>query len=640
MKPLFTSKTAWIQPQDYSKKYLASIVDPENFWAELASEFLHWEQSWDSVLTGSFNKGTIRWFEGGVLNASTNCIDRHLETRGDQIALIWQGDSEADVRQFTYYQLHTEVCRFANVLLSLKVQKGDRVCLYLPMIPEAAFAMLACARIGAIHSVVFAGFSAEALRSRIVDLNCKVVITADHSFRGGKTIPLKANVDEAIHNLSPVEKVLMIKRSGLEVAWNGTRDVGYDDLAKTVSSDCKAVAMNSEDPLFILYTSGSTGKPKGMVHTTAGYLLHVAVTHQYVFDYHEGDVYWCTADLGWITGHSYLLYGPLLNGATTLMFEGIPTYPDPSRFWSTIDKFNVNQFYTAPTALRMLISKGDEWLASSRRDSLRILGTVGEPINPEVWQWYFKEVGKGICPIVDTWWQTETGGHMITPLPYASNMPPGSAAQPFFGVAPGIVDDQNHLIEGVGEGRLVIKQSWPGIARTIYGDHARYLETYFTECRPYYVTGDSARRDADGNYWIQGRVDDNLKVSGHLLGTAELESALVSSPDVAEAAVVGFAHPIKGQGIYAFVTLMQGVSPSEALKKELMQLVRQQIGAIAMPDLIQFAPSLPKTRSGKIMRRILRKIAEGKTDDLGDLSTLAEPEIVLELIAGRLSLPE
>jgi acetyl-CoA synthetase len=639
MKPLFTSPTAWIKPQDYSKQYPASIADPENFWAQLASDFLTWDRSWDTVFTGSFEKGTSRWFEGGALNASTNCLDRHLETRGDQIALIWQGDSEKDVRQFTYRQLHTEVCRFANVLFSLKVQKGDRVCLYLPMIPEAAFAMLACARIGAIHAVVFAGFSAQALRSRIVDLNCKLVITADHSYRGGKVIPLKDNVDEALKDYASVDKVLVIKRSGLEVAWNVIRDVGYDDIVKAVSSECKPVAMNSEDPLFILYTSGSTGKPKGMLHTTAGYLLYVAVTHKYVFDYHDGDVYWCTADLGWITGHSYLLYGPLLNGATTLMFEGIPTYPDASRFWSTIDKFKVNQFYTAPTALRMLISKGDEWLASSQRESLRILGTVGEPINPEVWQWYFNEVGKGACPIVDTWWQTETGGHMITPLPYASNMPPGSAAQPFFGVAPGLIDDQNTLIEGISEGRLVIKQSWPGLARTIYNDHARYLETYFTECRPYYVTGDSARRDAEGNYWIQGRVDDNLKVSGHLLGTAELESALVSSPDVAEAAVVGFPHPIKGQGIYAFVTLMQGVNPSETLKKELIQLVRQQIGPIAMPDLIQFAPSLPKTRSGKIMRRILRKIAEGQTDDLGDLSTLAEPEVVPDLIAGRLSLP-
>jgi acetyl-CoA synthetase len=635
MNPVFESKTAWIQPQDYLKQYQQSIQDPENFWANQAEKFLHWDRSWDKTFSGSMEKGTVRWFEGGSLNASYNCLDRHLEKKGDQIALIWQGDAEEEVRQFTYLELHEEVCRFATVLKDIGITKGDRVCIYLPMIPEAAFAILACARIGAIHSVVFAGFSAEALRSRIIDAECKLVITADHSFRGGKMIPLKVNVDQAIHDLSFVQNVIIIARSRLSVTYFEARDRYYEDLLDHITTDYSFESMESETPLFVLYTSGSTGKPKGMVHTTAGYLLYTAVTHQYVFDYHDGDVYWCTADIGWITGHSYLVYGPLLNGGTTLMFEGVPTYPEADRFWKIIDKFKVNQFYTAPTALRMLISKGDEMLKSSHRNSLRILGTVGEPINPEVWEWYFNQVGKRNCPIVDTWWQTETGGHMITPLPYASKLIPGSATRPFFGVSPDLIDDQNHLVQGEGEGRLVIKKAWPGIARTIYGDHQRYLDTYFKECPPYYITGDSARRDAEGNYWIQGRVDDNLKVSGHLLGTAEVESALVSHPLVAEAAVVGFPHAIKGHGIYAYVILMQTAQASDELHKELIQVVREQIGPIATPDHIQFAVGLPKTRSGKIMRRILRKIAEGDLDNLGDISTLAESEVVAELIRNR-----
>ncbi len=635
MMPTFHSPQAWIAPDQYQKLYEHSIQNPEAFWAEQAQQFLTWFKPWDTVYSGALANGDVRWFEGGQLNVSYNCLDRHLATRANQIALIWQGDADNEVKQFTYQEVFNEVCCFSNVLKNYQVKKGDRVCIYLPMIPEALFVMLACARIGAVHSVVFGGFSPEALRGRIIDAKCKLVITADHGFRGGKKIPLKQNVDEALNSECHVEHVIVVNRSGDTINWQEPRDVWYHEAMANVNSICQAEIMESEDPLFILYTSGSTGKPKGVLHTTAGYLLYAAITHQYVFDYHEGDIYWCTADVGWITGHSYLVYGPLANGATTIMFEGIPTYPDASRFWKIVDKFKVNQFYTAPTALRSLMGAGDQFLANTKRASLKVLGSVGEPINPEVWEWYFNSVGKKNCPIVDTWWQTETGGHMITPLPYASKLVPGAATKAFFGISPAILDEQNTIIEGVGEGRLVITQAWPAIARTVYGDHQRYLETYLQVCPGYYFTGDGARRDADGNYWITGRVDDAINVSGHLLGTAEIESALILHDEVAEAAVVGYPHHLKGQGIYAYVTLMQGVTPTDALKQALIKLVRQQIGPIATPDVIQWAPGLPKTRSGKIMRRILRKIAAGEIEQLGDTSTLADPEVVQQLISNR-----
>ncbi len=616
--------------------YQQAQEDPKAFWAAMAEEYLDWFSSWDSVQTGSLVKGDIKWFDGAELNVSFNCIDRHLPTRAEQTAIIWQGDDDDDVKHISYRQLHQHVCKLSNALLSLGVQKGDRVCIYMPMIPEATYAMLACSRIGAIHSVVFGGFSPEALRGRIDDAQCNIVITADEGVRGGKFIPLKNNVDAALVDCDSVKNVLVVERTAGKIEWQADRDVWYHDIVDKQSDQCQPVIMAAEDPLFILYTSGSTGKPKGIVHTTAGYLLYVAVTHKTVFDYQEGDIYWCTADVGWVTGHSYIVYGPLANGATTVMFEGIPTYPDASRFWQIVDKFQVNQFYTAPTAIRSLMGAGDEWVTNTSRKSLRILGSVGEPINPEVWQWYHDVVGNKNCFIVDTWWQTETGGQMIAPIPSDGAQKPGAATQPFYGIQAALIDEKNQLIEGAGEGRLVMTQPWPAIARTVYGDHQRYMDTYLNVIPGYYFTGDGARRDADGDYWITGRVDDAINVSGHLLGTAEIESALVLDHDIAEAAVVGYPHDIKGQGVYAFVTVKDNVQPSDELKQQLIQLVRKQIGPIATPDVIQWAPSLPKTRSGKIMRRILRKIAAGESENFGDISTLAEPQVVNTLVKARI----
>jgi len=626
---------AHINAESYKTLYQRSIEEPETFWAEQAEQFLVWSKRWDTVMNYDYPKGFIRWFEGGKLNVSVNCIDRHLETRGDQVAIIWEGDNPAHDKKITYSQLHEDVCKFANVLKTQGVKKGDRVCIYLPMIAEAATVMLACTRIGAVHSIVFGGFSAEALKDRILDSDCRYVVCADAGYRGGKTIPIKANVDQAAVSCSRLEKVIVIRNSGGLVDWHEQRDIWYHEAMADASADCPAEEMDAEDPLFILYTSGSTGKPKGVLHTTGGYLLYTAMTHKYVFDYHDGDIYWCTADIGWVTGHSYMIYGPLCNGATTLMFEGVPTYPEADRFWRVIDKHQVNIFYTAPTAIRALMAQGNEFVTRTSRSSLRILGSVGEPINPEAWEWYYHVVGNGRCPIMDTWWQTETGGILITPLPGVTALKPGSATLPFFGIIPEIMDNQGRIMESVAEGILVISRPWPGQARTIYGDHQRFIDTYFRNYPGYYFAGDGARRDKDGYYWITGRVDDVINVSGHRMGTAEIESALVLHDQVAEAAVVGYPHDIKGQGIYAYVTLNVGVEPSEELRKELVDLVRKEIGGIAHPDIIQWAPSLPKTRSGKIMRRILRKVAANELDNLGDTSTLADPSVVDEIIDHR-----
>jgi acetyl-CoA synthetase len=633
--PAAWAKRAHIDEKKYREMYARSVTDPDGFWGEQAKAFLTWSKPWSKVLEWDFRKGLIRWFEGGKLNACVNCLDRHLKKRGDQTAILWEGDDPAKSKKITYRELHAEVSRCANVLKSRGVKKGDRVCIYMPMIPEATVAMLACARIGAVHSVVFGGFSPESLKDRILDSDCRVVVTSDEGVRGGKPIPLKANTDTALAACPNVHTVLVVRHTGGKTGWKDGRDIWYHDTVDQASADCPAEVMDAEDPLFILYTSGSTGKPKGVLHTTGGYLLFAAITHKYVFDYHDGDVYWCTADVGWVTGHSYIVYGPLTNGAISLMFEGIPTYPDASRFWQVIDKHQVNTFYTAPTAIRALMREGDAPVKKTARKSLRLLGTVGEPINPEAWEWYYHVVGDSRCPVIDTWWQTETGGHMITPLPGATRLKPGSASLPFFGVAPAIVDPQGKVLEGACEGNLVITQPWPGQMRSVYGDHQRFIDTYFKTYPGMYFSGDGARRDKDGYYWITGRVDDVLNVSGHRLGTAEVESALVLHPAVAEAAVVGFPHDIKGQGIYAYVTLMSGIPPSETLRKELVQQVRKEIGPIASPDAIQWAPSLPKTRSGKIMRRILRKIAANETDALGDTSTLADPGVVQDLIQNR-----
>ena len=631
------ARNALLDTARYEAMYEQSVNDPAGFWAEQAEKFLSWDKHWDTVLEWDYSKGHIRWFEGGRLNACYNCVDRHLDTRGDQVALIWEGDDPAKDDKITYRELHEHVCRMANVLKSRNVRKGDRVCIYMPMIPEAVYAMLACARIGAVHSVVFGGFSPESIKDRILDSDCHTVITANEGLRGGRTVPLKGNVDTALLSCPNVHTVITVRHTSGNIDWQDGRDIWYHEAAAGVSADCPVESMGAEDPLFILYTSGSTGTPKGVLHTTGGYLLYAAITHKYVFDYHDGDVYWCTADVGWVTGHSYIVYGPLCNGAISLVFEGIPTYPDASRFWQVCDKHKVNTFYTAPTALRSLMRMGDGPVKSASRESLRLLGTVGEPINPEAWEWYYHTVGNARCPIVDTWWQTETGGHMIAPVPGALKMKPGSATRPFFGVQPAIVDQQGNVLEGVAEGSLVITHPWPGQMRTVYGDHKRFIDTYFSAFPGKYFTGDGARRDEDGDYWITGRVDDVLIVSGHNLGTAELESALVLHEAVAEAAIVGYPHDIKGQGIYAYVTLVNGVEPSDELRSELVKHVRKEIGPIATPDIIQWAPGLPKTRSGKIMRRILRKIAANQVDALGDTSTLADPAVVDDLIRNRVS---
>ena len=627
--------TAYIDQAEYDRMYRQSVDDPAGFWAGQAEKFISWFKKWDSVLNWDYRLGHIRWFEGATLNACYNCVDRHLMANGSQIAIIWEGDAPGDNKAITYEELHREVCIFSNILKSRGVKKGDRVCIYMPMIPEATFAMLACARIGAVHSVVFGGFSPDALAERILDSDCRTVITADEGVRGGRKVPLKANTDIALQKCPKVSTVLVVKRTGGEIDWHLSRDCWYHELKPDVGYICPPESMDAEDPLFILYTSGSTGKPKGVLHTTGGYLLYVAITHKYAFDYRRGEVYWCSADIGWITGHSYIVYGPLCNGATTLMFEGVPTYPDASRFWQVCDKYNVASFYTAPTALRTLISMGDEPVKTTCRKSLRLLGSVGEPINPEVWEWYYHVVGEGRCPVIDTWWQTETGGFMITPLPGATPLKPGSATKPFLGIQPAIVDENGNELEGECKGNLVIKYPWPGQMRTVYGDHQRFIDTYFSQYPGKYFSGDGCRRDTQGYYWITGRVDDVLNVSGHRLGTAEVESALVLHPSVAEAAVVGYPHAIKGQGIYAYVTPMLSSSTSDALKDELVQLVRKEIGAFAKPDVIQWAPGLPKTRSGKIMRRILRKITEKEVDHLGDTTTLADPSVIGDLIANR-----
>ena len=621
----------------YLRLYQQSVEQPEIFWAEQAKAFLSWFKPWDQVHASDLQLGHAEWFKGGQLNVAYNCIDRHLEKRGEQIAIIWEGDNPAESAHITYNKLHHNVSRLANVLKSRGVKKGDRVCIYMPMIPEAAYAMLACARIGAVHSVVFGGFSPDALRDRILDADCRAVITADEGVRGGKYIPLKANVDKALQSCPDVSTVVVVERTQGDVAWVEGRDLWYHQALKEVSAVCPAEPMDAEDPLFILYTSGSTGKPKGVLHTTGGYLLGAAMTHKYVFDYHEGEIYWCTADVGWVTGHSYIVYGPLANAATTLMFEGVPNYPDASRFWQVIDKHQVNTFYTAPTALRALMREGEGPVKTTSRSSLRLLGSVGEPINPEAWEWYFHVVGDTRCPIVDTWWQTETGSILITPLPGATDLKPGSATRPFFGVQPVLLDEQGKEIEGPGSGVLAIKASWPSQIRSVYGDHQRMIDTYFKPYPGYYFTGDCARRDEDGYYWITGRVDDVINVSSHRIGTAEVESALVLHDAVAEAAVVGYPHDVKGQGIYAYVTLMNGQEPSDELKKDLLALVGKEIGSFAKPELIQWAPGLPKTRSGKIMRRILRKIACNELENMGDTSTLADPSVVDSLIDQRLN---
>jgi acetyl-CoA synthetase len=632
------SEQALINNDRYNELYEKSVSNPEEFWSEMGDR-LDWIKKFTEVKDVSYEKNDlhIRWYGDGTLNACVNCVDRHLKDRADQTAIIFEGDDPNVSENITYQKLYEEVCRFSNVLKNAGAKKGDRITLYMPMIPEAVYAMLACARIGAVHSVVFGGFSPDALAGRIIDCESQIVITADEGMRGRKAIPLKANVDKALENPETnVSKVIVVKATGNDVGYLEGRDIWYHEEAEKVSAECPAEEMKAEDPLFILYTSGSTGKPKGVLHTTGGYLVYASLTHKYVFDYHDGDIYWCTADVGWVTGHSYIIYGPLANGATTLVFEGVPNYPDASRFWQVCDKHKVNIFYTAPTAIRALMGAGDEFVRDTDRSSLRILGSVGEPINPEAWEWYYNVVGEEKCPIVDTWWQTETGGIMITPIPGATALKPGSATRPFFGIKPELVDGDGNILEGKAEGNLCIADSWPGQMRTVYGDHERFIQTYFSTYEGKYFTGDGCRRDGDGYYWITGRVDDVINVSGHRMGTAEVESALVAHDDVAEAAVVGFPHDIKGQGIYAYVTLMSGHDPSEELKKTLVQWVRKEIGPIATPDHIQFAPGLPKTRSGKIMRRILRKIAEDDYSNLGDTSTLADPSVVHDLIANRM----
>ncbi len=633
------AQRALVNREQYDAMYRQSVEDPDTFWGEHGKR-LDWIKPYTRVknTTYDYNNLSIKWFEDGELNASANCLDRHLETRGDQTAIIFEGDDPSESRHVTYRELYEETCKFANALKGLGVKKGDVVTIYMPMIVETAVAMLACARIGAIHSVVFGGFSPEALGARVVNGKSRFVITADEGLRGGRKIPLKKNVDAALKNeedSAVVEKVVVVSRTGGDIPWVEGRDERYEDLVAAASADCPAEPMNAEDPLFMLYTSGSTGAPKGVLHTTGGYLVYASMTHQYVFDYHDGDVYWCTADFGWVTGHSYILYGPLANGAVTLLFEGVPNYPDSSRMGQVVDKHKVNILYTAPTAIRALMAEGESCMDGTRRDSLKLLGSVGEPINPEAWEWYHRVIGNGKCPIVDTWWQTETGGILIAPLPGAIDLKPGSATVPFFGVQPALVDSDGNILEGKNEGNLVILDSWPGQMRTIYGDHERFAQTYFSTYKGMYFTGDGARRDEDGYYWITGRVDDVLNVSGHRMGTAEVESALVAHDKVAEAAVVGYPHDIKGQGIYVYVTLVQGEEPTDELKKELVQWVRKEIGPIASPDVIQWAPGLPKTRSGKIMRRILRKIAANEHDQLGDTSTLADPSVVDDLINSR-----
>jgi acetyl-CoA synthetase len=630
------AKHAHIDAKGYEALYAESIADPDGFWAEHGKR-IDWIKPYSQISDVSYDASDlhIKWYADGTLNAAANCLDRHLAERGDQTAIIWEGDEPDQQRHITYKELHEDVCKFANVLKANGAKKGDRITLYMPMIPEAAVAMLACVRIGAVHSVVFGGFSPDALAGRIQDCDSTMVITADEGVRGGRPIPLKANTDAALKSCPDCKTVIVVKRTGGAIDWVEGRDVWYEDAMRTASADCPAEEMNAEDPMFILYTSGSTGKPKGVLHTTGGYMVYASMTHQYVFDYHDGDVYWCTADVGWVTGHSYIIYGPLANGAITLMFEGVPTYPDSSRFWRVVEKHKVNIFYTAPTAIRALMREGDGPVTSCDRSSLRLLGSVGEPINPEAWMWYHKVVGEARCPIVDTWWQTETGGILITPLPGATATKPGSATKPFFGVKPLLVDGDNNVLDGATDGNLCIAHSWPGQMRTVYGDHQRFIETYFTTFPGRYFTGDGARRDEDGYYWITGRVDDVLNVSGHRMGTAEVESALVAHPKVAEAAVVGYPHDIKGQGIYAYVTLVAGATADDSLATELRQWTRTQIGPIATPDLLQWAPQLPKTRSGKIMRRILRKIAANEYDQLGDTSTLTDPAVVDDLVDNR-----
>jgi acetyl-CoA synthetase len=624
-----------INAQEYESMYEQSMSQPDEFWADQADQFISWDKKWDKVSDVDFSKGKIAWFEGATLNVSYNCLDRHLPERANQVAIIWEGDDPDSSQSVTYKELHEMVCKFSNGMRDLGVEKGDRICLYMPMIIEATVAMLACARLGAIHSVVFGGFSPDALRDRILDSECKMVITADEGVRGGKSIPLKANVDIATKECGCVEHIVVVKRTGSDIGWSD-RDVWYHELVKDASSNFPCEMFDAETPLFILYTSGSTGKPKGVLHTSGGYLLYAAMTHKYTFDYQEGDIYWCTADVGWVTGHSYIVYGPLANGATSLMFEGIPNYPDASRFWQVIDKHQVNIFYTAPTAIRALMGAGNELVQKTSRSSLKILGTVGEPINPEAWEWYYSIVGEERCPVVDTWWQTETGGHMITPMPFATELKPGSATKPFFGVEPQVLTESGEVLEGEASGVLVLARSWPGQMRTLYNNHERFMEAYFSTYPGKYFAGDGVKRDADGYYWITGRVDDVLNISGHRLGTAEIESALVLHSNVSEAAVVGMPHDIKGQGIYAYVSLMSGIEGTDELKKELVALVRKEIGPIATVDKIQFAQGLPKTRSGKIMRRILRKIAEDDYKELGDTSTLAEPGVVEDLISNRI----
>jgi acetyl-CoA synthetase len=634
VKPEF-AKRAHINEKTYQEMYKRSVDDPDAFWSEKAEEFVSWIKKWDKVSYFDYEKAEIKWFEGAKLNVSYNCLDRHLDTRGDQVAVIWEGDDPKNDEKITYRQLHQQVCKFSNVLKTRGVKKGDRVSIYMPMVPEVVVAMLACARIGAIHSVVFGGFSPTSLRDRILDSDCRVVITADEGTRGGRAVPLKVNTDEALQSCPEVHTVIVVKRTGADVPMRDKRDVWYHELMKEASADCPPEEMDAEDPLFILYTSGSTGKPKGVLHTSGGYLLYVAMTHKYIFDYHDAEIFWCTADVGWVTGHSYIVYGPLANGATTLVFAGVPNYPDASRFWQVCDKHGVEIFYTAPTAIRALMGQGNDPVKKTSRKSVRLLGTVGEPINPEAWEWYYRVVGEERCPIVDTWWQTETGGILITPLPGSTKLKPGSATLPFFGVVPEIVDTEGKVLEGACEGNLCISRPWPGQMRTVYGDHERFKQTYFSTYKGKYFTGDGARRDEDGYYWITGRVDDVINVSGHRLGTAEVESALVLHDKVAEAAVVGYPHEIKGQGIYAYVTLMAGVVGGEDLRKELIKMVRKEIGPTASPDVIQWAPGLPKTRSGKIMRRILRKVAANEIDNLGDTSTLADPSVVDDLIENR-----
>ncbi|MEL0105658.1 MAG: acetate--CoA ligase [Rhodospirillaceae bacterium] len=635
--PADVAKNALVNNDQYQEMYQRSIEDPEGFWAEHGKR-IDWIKPYTKIKDVDYNKPVhIKWYYDGTLNAAANCLDRHLAERGDQTAIIWEGDDPKNSKNITYKELHGEVCKFSNAMKAEGIKKGDRVTIYMPMIPEATVAMLACARIGAIHSVVFGGFSPDSLAGRIHDCESNCVITADEGIRGNRPIPLKANTDKALENCPTVKKVIVVKRTGGDIDWSEGRDVWYHDIVANASADCPPEEMSAEDPLFILYTSGSTGKPKGVLHTTGGYMVYASMTHQYVFDYHDGDVYWCTADVGWVTGHSYIIYGPLANGAITLMFEGVPNYPDSSRFWDVCDKHNVNIFYTAPTAIRAIMREGDGPVKKTSRKSLRLLGTVGEPINPEAWMWYYNVVGDGRCPIVDTWWQTETGGIMITPLPGATDLKPGSATRPFFGIQPGLVDEEGKILEGANSGNLVMLDSWPGQMRTVFQDHDRFVETYFSTYPGKYFAGDGCRRDEDGYYWITGRVDDVLNVSGHRLGTAEVESALVAHPKVAEAAVVGYPHDVKGQGIYAYVTLMEGIDDSEELHDELKQWVRKEIGPIATPDLLQWAPGLPKTRSGKIMRRILRKIAENDPSNLGDTSTLADPAVVDGLVENRMN---